>query len=77
MKDYVVFKCAFTSSNSVWVTKLTPYDEIFMYPNSNLAENKVQELISEETGSGRGRIFKWEYIPGFEEKHDDQSENEH
>lgn len=75
-KDYVVYKCAFTSSNSVWVTMLTPYDEIFMYTNKNKAEQKVQELAGAETGSGRLRVYKWEHIPGFEENQDDQGEDE-
>lgn len=76
MKDYVVFKCAFTSSNSVWVTKLTSYDKIFMYTDATQAEQKVQELISEETGSGRLRVYKWEHINGFEDNQNDQGEDE-
>ncbi len=60
MKEYVVWKCAFTSSNSVWSLKLTPYDEI---------------LMSEETGSGSGRTYKWEYIPDFEKKQKEKDEN--
>ncbi len=49
MKDYIIYKCAFTSSLRAWALKLTPYDKIFSYHNSEDAEEKVQELISEET----------------------------
>ena len=80
MKDYVVLKCAFTSSNQAWALKITFYDEIFTYSNSTKAEQKVMELTAAETGSNRTRIYKWEHWPGYEkkkekEKQDEQDEN--
>jgi len=74
MKDYVVLKCAFTSSNQAWALKITDYDTIFMYTTANKAENKVMELTAAETGS-IPRIYKWEYRPGFETKKEKKDED--
>lgn len=63
MADYVVYKCAFTSSNSVWVEKLCVNDSFHSYTSSQGAIDKVAALDGAETGSP-ARTYKWEYISG-------------
>lgn len=63
MADYVVYKGAFTSSNSVWVEKVCDADSVFSYTSSQGAIDKVAALDAAETGSP-AREYKWEYLPG-------------